>query len=141
VVASYNIHGCVGTDRRHDTNRIAEVIRELDAEVLGLQELHAPGVDAASSDDPVSSGRIGFEVSGTTLVGPRGDYGIALFSRYPIRAVRRIDLSVPPREPRCASTSMSLSTTARSVLTTHSTALGEAAPGTTPHRGYCPGPA
>jgi endonuclease/exonuclease/phosphatase family metal-dependent hydrolase len=104
VVASYNIHGCVGTDRRHDTARVARVIRELGADVLGLQELHAHGVDAAPTDEIQSLAAVsGFEVvTGTTFVGPRGAYGIALFSRYPILAARRIDLSVPPREPRCA---------------------------------------
>jgi endonuclease/exonuclease/phosphatase family metal-dependent hydrolase len=104
VVASYNIHGCVGTDRRHDTTRVAKVIRELGADVLGLQELHAHGIDPDPTDEIQFLAAVsGFEVvTGTTFVGPRGAYGIALFSRYPILAARRIDLSVPPREPRCA---------------------------------------
>lgn len=38
VVASYNIHKCVGTDGKFDPNRIVEVIGELDADVLCLQE-------------------------------------------------------------------------------------------------------
>src|SRR5258708_16359471 len=37
-IASYNVHGCVGTDRRKDAARIAEVIRELDCDTVGLQE-------------------------------------------------------------------------------------------------------
>jgi endonuclease/exonuclease/phosphatase family metal-dependent hydrolase len=104
VVASYNIHGCIGTDRKHDPSRIAQVIREINPDVLGLQELHAHGV----GPDPVDETRFlaavsGFDVvPGTTFVGPRGAYGIALLSRLPILAVRRIDLHVPPREPRCA---------------------------------------
>jgi phospholipase D1/2 len=105
VMASYNIHGCVGTDGRHDTSRIARVIREVDADVIGLQELHARGVGPGAIDEVRAlMGLLGFEVvvTGTTLVGPRGAYGIALFSRLPVRAVRRIDLSVPKREPRCA---------------------------------------
>jgi endonuclease/exonuclease/phosphatase family metal-dependent hydrolase len=104
VVASYNIHGCVGTDRRHDTARVARVIREIGADVLGLQELHAHGATPDPTDEiQLLAAVSGFEVvTGTTFVGPRGAYGIALFSRYPVLAVRRIDLSVPPREPRCA---------------------------------------
>ena len=31
VVATYNIHTCVGVDRRYDPPRIAAVLRELDA--------------------------------------------------------------------------------------------------------------
>ncbi|WP_246329373.1 endonuclease/exonuclease/phosphatase family protein [Chthonobacter rhizosphaerae] len=38
VAASYNIHKCVGTDGRFDPDRILQVIRELDADVLALQE-------------------------------------------------------------------------------------------------------
>jgi endonuclease/exonuclease/phosphatase family metal-dependent hydrolase len=38
TVASYNIHKCVGTDGRRDPARVADVILELDADVVALQE-------------------------------------------------------------------------------------------------------
>ena len=38
VVASYNIHKCVGTDGIFDPGRIAAVIAELDADVVAIQE-------------------------------------------------------------------------------------------------------
>jgi endonuclease/exonuclease/phosphatase family metal-dependent hydrolase len=38
VVASYNIHKCVGTDGRFDPARIAAVIAEMDADVVAVQE-------------------------------------------------------------------------------------------------------
>ncbi|HEY6632416.1 MAG TPA: endonuclease/exonuclease/phosphatase family protein [Rhizobiaceae bacterium] len=38
VVASYNIHKCVGTDGRFDPARIVSVIAELDADVVAIQE-------------------------------------------------------------------------------------------------------
>lgn len=38
VFASYNIHKCVGTDRRFDPGRTAAVIAEIGADVLALQE-------------------------------------------------------------------------------------------------------
>jgi endonuclease/exonuclease/phosphatase family metal-dependent hydrolase len=38
-VATYNVHGCRGTDRRRSEHRIAEVIALLDVDVIGLQEL------------------------------------------------------------------------------------------------------
>ncbi len=38
VFASYNIHKCVGTDRRFDPCRTAAVIAEIGADVLALQE-------------------------------------------------------------------------------------------------------
>lgn len=36
--ASYNIHKAVGTDRRRDPERILSVLREIDADVVALQE-------------------------------------------------------------------------------------------------------
>jgi len=36
--ASYNIHKAVGTDRRRDPDRILTVLREIDADVIALQE-------------------------------------------------------------------------------------------------------
>src|SRR5512133_2807616 len=38
-IATYNIHKCRGMDRRIDPDRIAEVIRQLDADVIALQEV------------------------------------------------------------------------------------------------------
>ena len=37
--ASYNIHKAVGTDRRRDPDRILAVLREIDADVIALQEV------------------------------------------------------------------------------------------------------
>jgi endonuclease/exonuclease/phosphatase family metal-dependent hydrolase len=38
LVASYNVHKCVGMDRRFDPERVAAVIGEIDADVIALQE-------------------------------------------------------------------------------------------------------
>ena len=37
-VASYNVHGCRGWDGRRDVGRIVRILREIDADVVGLQE-------------------------------------------------------------------------------------------------------
>jgi endonuclease/exonuclease/phosphatase family metal-dependent hydrolase len=37
-VATYNIRKCVGTDRRRDPARVLAVLRELDADIIALQE-------------------------------------------------------------------------------------------------------
>lgn len=37
-VATYNIHKCVGTDRRRNPERILEVLNEIDADIVALQE-------------------------------------------------------------------------------------------------------
>ena len=38
LVASYNVHKCVGVDGRFDPGRIAQVIREIGADIIALQE-------------------------------------------------------------------------------------------------------
>jgi endonuclease/exonuclease/phosphatase family metal-dependent hydrolase len=38
-ILSYNIHSCIGTDRKLDPDRVARVIAEAGADVIGLQEL------------------------------------------------------------------------------------------------------
>jgi endonuclease/exonuclease/phosphatase family metal-dependent hydrolase len=37
-VATYNIRKCIGTDRRRDPARVLAVLRELDADIIALQE-------------------------------------------------------------------------------------------------------
>jgi endonuclease/exonuclease/phosphatase family metal-dependent hydrolase len=39
TIASYNVHKCVGTDGRFDPQRVADVVRELDADIIALQEV------------------------------------------------------------------------------------------------------
>ncbi|WP_421579351.1 endonuclease/exonuclease/phosphatase family protein [Shinella sp. M31] len=38
VIASYNVHKCIGVDRRFDPERTASVIGEIDADVIAIQE-------------------------------------------------------------------------------------------------------
>lgn len=46
--ASYNIHKAVGIDRRRDPDRIISVLREIDADVIALQEVDRRVGDRAS---------------------------------------------------------------------------------------------
>lgn len=103
-VASYNVHRCVGLDRRFDPDRIARVIDEMAADIIGLQE-----IDSRFYQDG-EHGHVDYLAKATGLnvvMGPTrrrrgGRFGNALFTRHGIREVRRIDLSVPGREPRGA---------------------------------------
>ncbi|MDX3928200.1 MAG: endonuclease/exonuclease/phosphatase family protein [Shinella sp.] len=38
VIASYNVHKCIGVDRKFDPERTASVIAEIDADVIAIQE-------------------------------------------------------------------------------------------------------
>ena len=103
-VASYNIHECVGGDGTRDPARIAAVLREMDADVVGLQEVGArPGASSASMQMHYLASTLGYHaVAGPTLVRESGEYGNALLTRRPVLDVRQIDLTVYRREPRGA---------------------------------------
>jgi endonuclease/exonuclease/phosphatase family metal-dependent hydrolase len=99
VVASYNVHGFVGGDGRFDPERIAGVLREIGADVVGLQEVQdrAPVPHAL---DRLAEAAGAHVLRGPTFDRTHGAYGNALLSRLPFGAVERIDLSMPGREPR-----------------------------------------
>ena len=100
VAATYNTHGGVGIDRRFDPQRIADVVLELNADVIALQELefhaHANMLDIVRE-------RTGFHaIAQRTFARDNGAFGNGLLSRWPVTASATIDLSLPDREPRGA---------------------------------------
>jgi len=104
VIASYNVHQCVGIDGLRSPDRIAAVVSQLGASIVGLQELDASAGEARGLDPLAEIARAsGFAfVRGPTLLRRDGHYGNALLTRLPVRNVRLIDLSLPGREPRGA---------------------------------------
>jgi endonuclease/exonuclease/phosphatase family metal-dependent hydrolase len=103
-VASYNVHQCVGLDRRRDASRIAAVIRALDCDAIGLQEVDSrAGPHADSMQLEYLAETTGMQaLAGSTMLRHDGDYGNALLTRRPVLAVRRHDISFASREPRGA---------------------------------------
>jgi len=104
-LASYNIHECVGADGRRDPARILDVLREIDADVIGLQEVDArPSETSASMQMQYLAGALGHHaIFGPTLQRSHGgEYGNALLTRRPVLDVRHVDLTVYRREPRAA---------------------------------------
>jgi endonuclease/exonuclease/phosphatase family metal-dependent hydrolase len=103
-VASYNVHRCIGTDGRHDPDRVVRVLDELEADVIALQEVDcryhvADGLDQLAH----LSKRTGLTpVYAPVLRNHRGHYGNAVLTRYRVVQSRTIDLRVPGREPRGA---------------------------------------
>jgi endonuclease/exonuclease/phosphatase family metal-dependent hydrolase len=103
-VATYNVHGCVGSDGRHDPARVSSVIAEIDADVVALQEFTYPNDVTLDTRTPVVFTTLD---SYECALGPTREhhaqwFGNALLTRHPIVDVHRIDLSMARREPRGA---------------------------------------
>jgi endonuclease/exonuclease/phosphatase family metal-dependent hydrolase len=101
VVATYNVHGWVGTDGRRDPERAGETLAELGADVIALQEVRC------GQGMPDVLERIAELLKMESLRGlvhERRDeaHGNALLSRFAITAAARLELTVGGREPRGA---------------------------------------
>jgi endonuclease/exonuclease/phosphatase family metal-dependent hydrolase len=91
-------------DGRHDPDRVAAVIRELDADLIGLQEVDSRRGSEGGIDQLEYLARASgcSYVAGPTLRRHDGESGNGLLTRHPIRSHRLFDLSVHGREPRGA---------------------------------------
>ena len=120
VLATYNVHGCVGRDTRFDPTRTLGVLRELDADVIALQELQWDPGEARHLLAEFGE-RLGYSaLAGPTLMRSDGHYGNALLTRLAVRGLDRVDLSLPGREPRGAlDASLDAGGTALRVVATH----------------------
>jgi endonuclease/exonuclease/phosphatase family metal-dependent hydrolase len=100
-VTSYNTHGGVGRDGHFVPKRIAGVLRELDADIIALQEVEsrATGFDMLG----YLSHETGMEaIAGPTLLRNGADYGNGLLTRFKVLSMKRLDLCVERCEPRGA---------------------------------------
>ena len=98
-LASYNIHGGVGRDGRCVPRRIVQVLQEINADIVALQEVES----STSGFDMLGylQDETGLQaISGPTLMRPDTEYGNGLLTRYPIASVKHIDLSIDGYEPR-----------------------------------------
>ena len=104
VVATYNIHTCVGVDRRYDPDRTAAVLRELGADIIGLQEVDARHrLSRQLNQWDYFAAATGLQaVAGPNVSDHRGRFGNALLTRFPVRLLQHINLSVGSYEPRGA---------------------------------------
>jgi len=102
--ASYNVHRAVGSDRRRDLGRIAAVIGEVDADIVGLQEVdwqHDHNEEGARFE--LLSHLPGYQtVAGPNMRDHRGHYGNVLLTRVDVEEVRLVDFGPSKREPRGA---------------------------------------
>jgi len=103
-VATYNVHSCVGLDRRCRPERIAEVILELNADTVALQEVDTRphGGEALSQLELLAEQTGMIPTAGPTLRSSHGPFGNAVLTRKAPHSVERHDLSIGGYEPRGA---------------------------------------
>ena len=101
VVATWNIHGAVGADGRYAPARIVDVLGEIGADIVALQEVASAQAHENFLRDLEQA--TGYGIVAGLLRQRRGsDFGNAVLSRYPVASVRHIDLAVDTYEPRGA---------------------------------------
>jgi endonuclease/exonuclease/phosphatase family metal-dependent hydrolase len=93
-ILSYNVHSCIGTDRKLDPKRIADVIAAEEPDVIGLQELdvgrsRTGGIDQAHTI--ASLVEMGFHFHPALNVAEE-KYGDAILTGLPARMVKAGDL-------------------------------------------------
>lgn len=102
--ASYNIHKAVGLDRRRDPERILAVLREIDADVIALQEADRRFGDRASviPRQALADYTPWQAVPLTTRPDSIGWHGNALLVRRGIAIIAAAVIPLPTLEPRGA---------------------------------------
>jgi endonuclease/exonuclease/phosphatase family metal-dependent hydrolase len=103
---TYNIHkGIGGVDRRYRLERIVEVLRHCEPDVVLLQEVD-DDVPRSRHHRQVDELATALELTHTAFQANvklrRGHYGNAILSRFPLYDVRDIEVSVPLKKRRRA---------------------------------------
>lgn len=101
-IATYNIHKCRGMDRRVRPDRIVEVLKEIDADIIAMQEVWSIADRKPEDDQATFIARgLNFEYRfGENRQLSGGAYGNVILSRWPIAHSHNYDLSHHGREER-----------------------------------------
>jgi endonuclease/exonuclease/phosphatase family metal-dependent hydrolase len=103
-VVTWNIHSCVGSDGRYDPGRIGDVLEDIDADIIALQEVDWREAQHEDLDQfDYLAKRLGMHaVEGANLHDHRGKYGNGLLTRFPVEHAKDVKLAFGNREPRGA---------------------------------------
>ena len=100
-VATYNIHKCRGLDRRVRPERIAQVLQEIDADIVALQEVLGRGTHAEQDQARYVAEVLGYHPAfGENRRHNGAAYGNLVLSRLPLLGSRNYDITARGREPR-----------------------------------------
>ncbi|HYT66892.1 MAG TPA: endonuclease/exonuclease/phosphatase family protein [Vicinamibacterales bacterium] len=92
-IATYNIHRCRGMDRRVVPGRIVEVLRDIDADVIALQEVIGAGPIGVGQAEEIGAGLGMGWVMNSVRALRQHQFGNVILSRYPIVHHGQYDLS------------------------------------------------
>ncbi len=103
-VASYNIHKGIGTDRRRNPGRIVEVLNEIDADVVALQEADRRfGARAAAIPEKLLEMHSDYRAIPLDVqIDSMGWHGNAILVRKSIKVLEHDIMHIPCLEPRGA---------------------------------------
>ena len=108
-IVTYNVHKCVGVDRRLNPARIVSVLKEINADIIALQEVHCVQGRGSQSDQAhFIAHELGFNYCmGHNRKLKEGIYGNLVLSRFPLLESENHDISVTGAKSGavCASTS------------------------------------
>ena len=104
-IVTYNVHKCIGLDRRERPGRIAAVLREVNADVIALQEVVSH--DSGPSREAHQARFIAEELGCRFHLGENrkhrgGAYGNVVLSRLPVTHCHNHDITWRHQEPRGA---------------------------------------
>jgi endonuclease/exonuclease/phosphatase family metal-dependent hydrolase len=102
---TWNIHGALGRNPRFDLDRVIALVRRHAPDIVALQEVDSRRSRAEGAGNPfdVLQATLGAHgIGAKSVVTADGEYGQALFSRWPLVHREVHDLSFPEREPRRA---------------------------------------
>lgn len=101
-IATYNIHKCVGLDRKFSPERIVEVLSETNADIIALQEvLCHTNTNEREHQAEFIADKLNMNYSfGENRHIKRGNYGNAVLSRFDILDSENFDITIKKREPR-----------------------------------------
>src|SRR5262249_42749410 len=93
-IATYNIHKGRGLDRRVNLQRVLEILRRINADVIGVQEIYEEQARYLAQELRMRL------VTGTPVRRREGPCGNAILTRLALLGVATFDLSVEAREAR-----------------------------------------
>lgn len=99
-IATYNVHRCRGMDRRIDSSRIVDVLCDVNADVIALQEVIGAGPQGAGQAEEIGAGLGMGWVMNCVRTLRHHQFGNVVLSRYPIVHHSQYDLSWRTCEPR-----------------------------------------